>query len=101
MKVLQKDSKLSEDIKKKKLKDEEENKTRIKYLEERRGDKRFQKYIVEEILQKNISLLSDNRSLQRDKIFNGTAEEVKQLLFGTMIARETLEKCLSQIVNPN
>ena len=72
--------------------DEEE--ARKEYMAKMRGNKYFQKFIIEGIIKKRI-----DEVLDLTKIPNGDYEEMGKLLFQAKAVKAKLEQMLSDIVN--
>lgn len=68
---------------------------RSAYLETLRKNGRFQKFVIDDIIRKNLTELTD-----LNKIPVGEFEEMGKMAFQAMAARKTLEKILGELLNP-
>lgn len=86
--------------KKEKLAKEEE---RNSYIEELKEDPRFQEYIVEDILKRKISELTDTRIIRKVYEKNGgnisNKEELADIVLQSIQASIKLEQILSELLN--
>lgn len=97
MEIIKPDKEL---LKKEKLEDkkkEAESIARKEYFEQLRNDVRFQKFVVEEIIEANLNILTDVRNIQEKHLEEGF-EEMGKAMFASMRARGILEKILSQLL---
>jgi len=70
---------------------------RDSYIEELRRNKRFQDYVIDGIIKKNIDQLTDLRNIPNADFNN--LEEVGKIVMQTKMARTVLEKILSELIN--
>lgn len=95
MKVVTKDNVQTEREKRKKLQQEKYNIQKNNYLEDIKASNKFQKFVVEDILQQALNELKD-----LSQIPNGSfkdAEELRQILLANRIAQTKLEKVIGQL----
>lgn len=95
MKVVTKDNVQTEREKRKKLQQEKYNLQKNNYLEDIKASNKFQKFVVEDILQQALNELKD-----LSQIPNGSfkdAEELRQIVLANRIAQTKLEKVIGQL----
>lgn len=95
MKVVTKDNVQTEREKRKKLQREKYNIQKNNYLEDIKASNKFQKFVVEDILQQALNELKD-----LSQIPNGSfkdAEELRQIVLANRIAQTKLEKVIGQL----
>lgn len=95
MKVVTKDNVQTEREKRKKLQQEKYNIQKNNYLEDIKASNKFQRFVVEDILQQALNELKD-----LSQIPNGSfkdAEELRQILLANRIAQTKLEKVIGQL----
>jgi len=80
----------------KKVVDAEESK-RIKYLQTICNDKNFQKYIIDDIIKRNIESLNDLKSLYQ--VEDSSQQSIAERVVTNVKAAKTLENILNEIVN--
>jgi hypothetical protein len=78
----------------KKIKKTEDEK-RVLYLESLKRNRNFQRYVVDEILRRNIEALTDTRRLNAEA---RTKEEIADVILANIKASRTLENILSQLL---
>lgn len=74
----------------------EEDSVRTLYLDKLRKDKRFKKYVVEDILKRNIESLTDTRKIV-DMAGKGK-EALADLILANVKASKTLENILNNLL---
>jgi len=69
------------------------------YYEMLRGDRKFQKYVVEAIFRKSIARMSDNREIGKMIKSTTTKEEIADITMLSIKLSSELEKILSKLLN--
>lgn len=86
--------KAKEESELKKVQNIEADKREI-YFEQRKKDKLFQKYVVDELIRANISSLNDNSKILDTK---RTKEELADLIIANVKASQTLTNILCELL---
>ena len=97
MRQLTRNAKQSELEKKKKASEQKEKLIRDEYLDRLKNDKRFQKYIVEEIIISGLNELTDISKFPNSSFAD--LSELGNLVMQSKIAKASVEKMLSRILN--
>ena len=98
MKVVVKDEvKLKLERKEKEVR-QQENKVRLDYLSSLRKDDKFQKYVIDEIIQRNLNLLTDTRLIEKSGANLSNKEEIGNLVLISIMSRKNLEKILQELL---
>jgi hypothetical protein len=96
MKVITRDSVQSDIEKKKKLDDSNYRIARESYLDKLKSSRKFQKYVVEDILLKAANDLNDLSQIPNSAFSN--LEEVGKIILSTQIAHKKLKSIIGQLV---
>ena len=68
------------------------------YFSRLKEDDGFQKFVVEEIIKKNIESLTDTRMIERSGANMSNKEEIGNLVLISIMSRKSLEKILSELL---
>ncbi len=95
MKVVTKDNVQTEREKRKRLQQEKYNIQKNNYLEGIKASNKFQKFVVEDILQQTLNELKDLSQIPNSSFKD--AEELRQIVLANKIAQTKLEKVIGQL----
>ena len=76
----------------------EQEKDKAMYLESLAENPLFKKYVIEDILKKNIDKLSDMRMFTAETLVSAKENELRLVILSSTKARKVLEKILSQFI---
>lgn len=98
MKKIEYDKKKHEQEKKEAKIREVENKARADYLDGLKKNPEFQKYVVDEIIRKNIDELNRIDRIERLGIDLGKKEELADVIVQAVMARKQMQAILSELI---
>lgn len=92
MKIVKRDEKLRAKQEQEKEQNALEEIKRMEFIETLRQNKKFQAYVVEELIQKQIDDLSDIRKFSQEAVATATPEETQRVILANLAAVKVLEK---------
>lgn len=97
MKIVKRDEQLAEEELLAKEQEKKDTERRDKYLETLRKNRNFQRFVIDEIIKKNLDALTDIRNIKPKDL--NDAEEIGRLLIQAKISRATIENILGKLIN--
>jgi len=94
MKTLKRDEKLAEQEEKNRFREEAENRQRFEFLEALKGDPNFRRFVVEEIIDREIESVTDIRNIPID----GSPTATQRLLAIAKATRKKLELIRAKLI---
>ena len=89
--LLKKELEVKED---KKVKD----KIREEYFKRLKEDDKFQQFVIEDVIKRNINNLTDTRMIERSGANMSNKEEIGNLVLISIMSRKSLEKILAELL---